>query len=84
MGYDAVRVRYRQQHRDVIRKIIQQKMTGEQMKAFAKAKAKKIIRTDDCEAFVEDVLEDLEQMDVSRLAGLGVTQEELLSWQEVL
>jgi len=32
--------------------------------------------------FVEDVLEDLEQMDESRLAGLGITPEQLKEWKE--
>lgn len=83
MGFDAVRVRYRQQRREVVRKIIQQKMTGESMKAFVVAEAKTmIVEADSRDSFVEDVFEDLEQMDVSRLAGLGVTQEELVSWQK--
>jgi hypothetical protein len=32
------------------------------------------------DAFIEDVLEDLEQIDVNRIAGLGITPEQLYEW----
>jgi len=40
-----------------------------------------LVPESDHDAFVEDVMEDLELMDETRLAGLGVTPEQLKKWR---
>jgi prophage maintenance system killer protein len=82
MGFDEVRVRYRQERKKVVRNVILQTLTGEEIKKFADAEANKHIPATVRADFVEDVLEDLEQMDESRLAGLGITPEQLKEWKE--
>ena len=41
----------------------------------------KLIPENDQPAFLEDALEDLEHMDEIRMAGLGITVEQLQSWR---
>ena len=80
IGYDEVRVRYRQQRRAIIREIIVQCLLGNQIKEYAQQKMMNVIPESVQNKFIEDLMEDLEQMDESRIAGLGITQEELNKW----
>lgn len=80
MGFDEVRVRYRKQRREIIREVIIRQLTGKAMKQYISLQAKKQVQTVDYKAFIEDLFEDLEQMDESRLAGLGVSIEQLKAW----
>jgi len=80
LGFDEVRVRYRQQRRSVIREVIVRRLIGREMRAFVVIEANQNLPEADRKAFIEDTLEDLEQIDESRLAGLGVTAEELRQW----
>ena len=51
-----------------------------EIQQYIKNSVPKLIVDADLNAFVEDALEDLEQIDESRVAGLGITQEQLYSW----
>ncbi|MBS0585856.1 MAG: Fic family protein [Verrucomicrobia bacterium] len=82
MGFDEVRVRYRQERKNVVREVILQTVVGEEMKKFVNTEADEHVPRAVRRDFVEDVLEDLEQMDESRLAGLGVTPQQLKRWKE--
>lgn len=82
IGFDEVRVRYRQERRAVVRKVILQALVGEEMRKFVEAEVAQKIPAPIQDDFVEDVLEDLKQMDGSRLVGLGVTSEQLSEWQQ--
>jgi fido (protein-threonine AMPylation protein) len=82
MGFDEVRVRYRQERRAVVREVILQNLVGEKMKMFVGTEARERVPVAARVDFSENVLEDLEQMDESRLAGLGVTPEQLKAWVE--
>jgi hypothetical protein len=85
MGFDELRVRYRQKRRDVIREVILKKLSGTAMKEYIVAQTQKLIIEEvEQQAFVEDVMEDLVEMDQSRLAGLGVTRKELEAWKEMI
>ena len=83
MGYDEVRVRYRQKRRSIIREIIIRKLVGKHLKSYIESKAKTEISKKDQKAFLEDIMEDLEEMDQNRIAGLGVTPDELDSWLKI-
>ena len=83
MGFDEVRVRYRQERKQVVRSLILQMLVGEALKKFIDEKADEYVPTIVRADFIEDVLEDLEQMDESRLAGLGITPEQLKDWKEI-
>ena len=80
IGYDEVRLRYRRQRREVLREVISKKMMGEKLWEFVAEEASRVIHPDDRNAFIEDVKEDLELMDPSRIAGLGITPQQLEEW----
>jgi fido (protein-threonine AMPylation protein) len=83
LGFDEVRVRYRQQRRAMLREIILNRLVGLPLKEYVSLQTKKIIPKKDQIHFSEDVLEDLEGMDASRIIGLGVTIEELKKYLEI-
>lgn len=80
MGFDEVRVRYRQQRRTLLRTIILNKLIGADLKNYVFTQSLKLINEKDRAEFCKDLEEDLEELDESRLAGLGVTLEELQGW----
>jgi len=80
LGFDEVRVRYRQQRREVVRNVILQGLAGKQIQEYLLHESKTVVPVADRPDFIDDVLEDLQQMDESRLAGLGVTPEQLRKW----
>lgn len=78
-GFDEVRVRYRRERREVVREVILQGLAKVQWEQYIEKKARQLVPADYA-AFIEDVMEDLAQMDESRLAGLGITPEQLKAW----
>lgn len=77
LGFDEIRVRYRQERRAVIRDVITKRLTGDVLKNYVIAQAQKLVPTKACPSFVEDIMEDLTYMDESRLAGLGISPDQL-------
>lgn len=80
MGFDEIRVRYRQQRRALIRDIILKKIVENRLHKFILSQAKILVKKNDRPAFVEDVLEDLKEIDHNRIVGLGITSKELDTW----
>ena len=83
MGFDEVRVRYRKERRDVVREVILQRLIGAELRQRVEIMADRLTPTSHHNAFVEDVIEDLEQIDESRLVGLGVTPDQLSNWLQL-
>ncbi len=82
MGFDRVRVLYRQQRRDLIRDIILNGRVGAILAAYIQSKSQEIPSTDR-RAFIENLKEDLNLLEQSRLAGLGVKHQQLTTWLEL-
>lgn len=80
IGFDEVRVRYRQQRRDVVRHIIMNQLSGETMKEYINNQNKKLIKKEDQPSFFEDIMDDLKEIDLSRIAGLGITPDQMNAW----
>lgn len=80
MGFDEVRVRYRQQRRDIIRYIIVNQLSGAPMQVYISSQNIKCIKKEDQAAFFEDIIEDLKEIDVNRIACLGITFDQLNTW----
>ena len=80
VGFDELRIRYRQQRRGIIRDIIINRILGKSLDEYISSQTLKLIKKEDQEAFIEDVKEDLKEINESRIAGLGVTQDELQRW----
>lgn len=84
IGYDEIRVQYRRERRDLLREIILMKLTGSSLKKHAALFTSKHIPLELRIAFIEDLEEDLEQLDLSRIAGLDITPDDLKAWQQLL
>ena len=78
-GFDAVRVRYRQERREAIAEIVSQGLTGNALTAHAEAVAQGIPATDRAD-FEEDLREDLAMLSPARIAGMGITVAQLRDW----
>lgn len=82
MGFDEVRVRYRQQRRTIIREIILNQLSGSNLKEYISEKAIQWIKEEERASFIEDVMEDLKEIDLSRISGMGIMPEQLNRWIE--
>nr|NGX61528.1 hypothetical protein [Chlamydiota bacterium] len=80
LGFDEIRVRYRTERRAMLREILNRCLMGASLQEFITEETKKTIPKEVQKAFLEDLHEDLEQLDESRLVGLGITSEELQGW----
>src|SRR5262249_27811621 len=80
LGIDEIRVRYRQQRRALIRDIILKKLVGEAMEKYVSSQALYLVGEKDRQAFLEDVMEDIKELDQNRIAGLGITLDQLNDW----
>lgn len=83
IGFDEVRVRYRKQRRYLIREIILNKLSGDALKDYISSETLKLIKGEEREEFLEDVMEDLKEIDLNRIAGLGITPDQLKEWIDV-
>jgi Fic family protein len=79
LGVDEVRVRYRQHRRAVIRDIILQRIVGPEIEKFVSLRMSEVAPKDR-KNFIDDVLEDLTYIDLSRIAGLGISPDQLQAW----
>lgn len=64
MGFDEVRVKYRQERRTVVREVILRKLIGKDMKEFVETEAQKRVPQKSMIEFMEDILDDLEQFQI--------------------
>ncbi len=80
IGFDEIRVRYRQQRRALIREIISKVLIGDPMRDYVQQKTEIQIPQKDQSAFLVDVIEDLDRMDQSRIVGLGISIDQLANW----
>ena len=78
-GFDAVRVRYRQQRRKAIAGIVADVAFGEALAERVRVAAAEV-PADDRQAFVEDLHEDLAALSPARIAGLGISGRQLRIW----
>lgn len=80
IGFDEIRVRYRQQRRDIIRHIILNKLKGVPMQEYISNQSIQFIKKEDQTSFIEDVMEDLKEIDLIRITGLGITPDQMHAW----
>ena len=76
LGFDEIRVRYRQQRRDAVGTIVNEELTGTARDEFL-ALAVETIPNEHRMSFLEDVKEDLDTLSPHRIAGLAVSQRQL-------
>ena len=78
-GFDAVRVRYREQHRRAVAEIVAQVAVDEALAERIRTAAAEV-PAQDRQAFEEDLREDLAALSPARIAGLGVSGRQLGVW----
>jgi hypothetical protein len=82
IGFDEVRVRYRQERRALLRELILSNLGGARMKMYIDSYIDRMIPVKDQDAFLTDTMEDLSEMDQNRIVGLGITVKELDDWMK--
>jgi fido (protein-threonine AMPylation protein) len=80
IGFDEIRVRYRQQRRNLVRHIILNGLAGESIREYVSDQTLMLAKEEDRKSFFEDVMEDLKEIDQNRIAGLGITLDQLKRW----
>ena len=78
-GFDAVRVRYREQRRRAVAEIVAQVAVDEALAERIRTAAAEV-PAQDRQAFEEDLREDLAALSPARIAGLGVSGRQLDVW----
>ncbi len=78
--FDAIRVRYRQERRALLRHVILKNLVGKELKHYISSQASKLVVKKEQKDFVNDVFEDLNEIDLSRIVGLGITPAQLNKW----
>ena len=80
IGFDPVRVQYRQQRREMIRYIIVNQLSGQQMQAYITAEIQKLIAPEAQAQVINNIQEDLAQLGPHSITGFGITGEQLKAW----
>jgi len=80
IGFDRVRVQYRQQRREIIRHIVINKLHGKEMDKYIKSESGKISNPDDQEQFIRNIEDDLEQLGPQSIIGMGITIKQVKDW----
>src|SRR3990167_1896818 len=83
MGFDEVRVRFRQEIRQLIRNIITHEYAHEKMNQFILSETQKRIPESFRTAFINSVYQELENIGPERIGGLGITQQQLEKWLQL-
>ena len=78
-----IRTIYPRHRWDIMRHIILQKLTGDAMEAYIQDRMQAEIPSAVQVDFYEDLKDDLRLINPIRIAGLGVSTEELLAWQGI-
>jgi hypothetical protein len=83
VGFDAIRVRYRPERREIIRHIIKNPLTGLRMNEFILKKTVDVIPAKDIQAFTKTIYENLDSINEAKIQGMGITLEELAHWLDL-
>lgn len=79
IGYDEVRVRFRQMRRRIIRHIIVNQLISTALDDYMQEQIA-AIPEDHRQRFLATVKEDLQEISLQRIAGLGITAQQLKDW----
>ena len=80
LGFDEIRVRYRQQRWRVVAHIVSELLVGDALETYLAGKAATEIPLEYRDHFLTTIREDLTQLSPARLAGLGITRQQLGRW----
>jgi len=81
VGFDPIRVKYRLQRRALVTLIILEKLTGFDKKSSIAEVCNKDILNNEHSQFITSVEDDLRELTVHTIAGLGISQLEFEQWR---
>lgn len=80
IGFDEIAALYRPLRRAVVAEVVRTLTPPEEAMNLIEARMTDAIEPQHRDKFKHDVLAELENLDVSRIAGLGITREQLDAW----
>lgn len=81
IGFDRVRVQYRQQRREIVRYIVINKLHGMKINEYIHSESNKIADSEDQAQFIKNIHDDLEQLGPHSIIGMGITMKQLEHWK---
>jgi len=83
VGFDEVAALYRTQRRALVTKLVRAKVPPDEVAEWITANVPNDIERQHREKFVSDVVAEVDNLDASRVGGLGITPQELEAWQNL-
>jgi Fic family protein len=84
IGFDEISAIYRPQRRALVTNLVRAKVPPDKVAEWITDNFPvAIVDPQHREKFISDVLAELEHLDASRIAGLGITRQELETWQQM-
>lgn len=85
VGFDEIAAIYRPQRRALVTNLVRHKVPPDKVAEWVTNNVPvAIVEPHHREKFISDVLAELRHLDASRIGGLGITQQELEAWQQLL
>jgi hypothetical protein len=81
VGFDEVAALYRTQRRALVSDMVRAMVSPAEVAEWVTAKVPDDVEPNHREKFISDVLAEVDNLDASRIAGLGITPQELEAWQ---
>ncbi len=81
IGFDPIRVKYRRQRRDLITYIIRNVLTEKDVTLKLQQVCESAITNDEQQLFKQSVYDDLRELTVNTISGLGISEEEFVAWK---
>jgi Fic family protein len=83
LGFDRIRIQYRQQRRDIIKQVILKGLVGADINNYVQQAATSLVDAVDNQEFVTAILQDLDDLTLPRISGLGITANQLQAWRKL-
>jgi hypothetical protein len=81
VGFDEIAALYRTQRRALVMQLVRAKVAPVKAAEWITANVPKDVEPQHREKFITDVLAEVENLDASRIGGLGITPQELEVWR---
>ena len=82
VGFDEISALYRQSRRALVADLVRAKIPPSEASAWIATHVPGNVEPQHREKFLSDVLAEINNLDASRIGGLGITRQELEAWQE--
>ena len=83
VGFDEIAALYRPSRRALVTDLVRAKVPQDKVAEWITAHVPGNVEPQHREKFISDVLAELQNLDASRIGGLGIMREELEAWQEL-